>query len=201
MKGIISNGMSEQDPSAAPSPEEDPTAQAQDPSLEGEGEDENDPDFKMALQFAMSALYENGAAKNIAEAIRKAQDVPAAIANTAYEIVVITDERTDGAVDDELLMLFVTHVVNEVVDIARAAGVQVSGSDIGQAIKQMILRYLGENGVDTRELQAAMDKFDTNSLNSIEADGEAAAEAPAGEKKAAPRSEPAAATPTEDEEE
>lgn len=201
MKGIISNGMSEEDPSAAPPPAEDPTAQAQapeDPTQE-DGEDENDPGFQQALQFAMSAMYENGAAKNIAEAIRKSQDVAGAIANTAYEIVVITDERTDGEVDDELLMLFVTYIVNEIVDIARAAGVNVTGEDIGAAIKQMILRYLGENGYDTRELQAAMDKFDASSLNSIEAGESEAATAPADEKPAA-LSEPAEGVPPEEEE-
>lgn len=190
MKGIIGNNMNPAGPAADPAAE-DPSGGQVDAAVEDEAEaedsagDENNPAFKQALQFAMAALYQNGASKNIAEQIRRSQDIPSALASVAYEIVTVTDERTQGSLPDELLMLFVTYVVEEVVDIARAAGVKVSASDIGQAIKQMILRYLGEQGIDTRELQAAMDKFDTNSLNTMEGDDGAAAQ---------PGSKPAAAS-------
>lgn len=170
MKGMIANSMgppqdeAPQDPAAG-----DAEAAAKDQgAAQDSAADENDPGFRQALQFAMSALYQNGAAKNIAEQLRKSQDIPSALASVAYEIVSITDERTNGSVSDDLLMLFVTYVVEEIVDIARASGVNVSASDIGQAIKQMILRYLGEQGVDTKDLQSAMDEFDTNSLNTME---------------------------------
>lgn len=163
MKGIVSKGMKPEDPQA----DLEPTAEQQQGDIENE-DGENDPGFQQALQFAMSALYENGAARGIAEQVRKSQSVPEGLANAAYEIVVITDERTDGAVDDDLLMLFVTYVIEEVIDIARAAGVKVEGSDMGEAIKIMTLRWLGENGYDTTDLQSAMDKFDTKSLNTID---------------------------------
>jgi len=36
----------------------------------------------------------------------------------------------------------------------------ITPKDAADAFKQMLLRYLGENGVDTSQLQQSMDKID-----------------------------------------
>ena len=160
------------DPSAAPPDSEGPgdeqgAADEQEPpdAAGGDQGDENDPNFQQALKFAMDALYKNGAAKHIAEQLRSTNDVPGTLADAAYQIVQITDEKTQGAVPDELLVLFASRILEEVGDIATAAGIKVQASDIAQAMKTMILRYLGENGVDTTQLQGAMDKVNPDSFN------------------------------------
>lgn len=126
---------------------------------------EDDPGYTEAMAFAMEALYANEAAVNVAKSFKGAQNIPDALANTAYEIVSITDEKTDGAVPDELLALFATRILEEVAEIAEAAGVQVKPSDVALALKQMILRFLGEQGVDTTQLQQAMDQVDPEEFN------------------------------------
>lgn len=140
-------------------PPQDPAAQQDD------GTDETDPNFQQALKFAMDALYKGGAAKQIAEQIRKAQDVPETLADAAYNIVTITDEKTQGKIPDQLLVLFASNILEEVADIADAAGIKLKPADIALALKNMILRYLGENGVDTTQLSAAMDKVDPEEFN------------------------------------
>jgi len=144
--------MSKPQPTQAPAPEE-----GMDP--------ESNQGFAKATQFAMEALYANKAANDIAKALRTAPDKVEAMANTAYEIVSITDEKTDGAVPDELLAAFATFVLEEVAEIAEAAGLEVKPSEVALALKQMILRFLGEQGVDTTQLQQAMDQVDPEEFN------------------------------------
>lgn len=150
--------MNKPQPTQAPAPEE-----GMDP--------ESNEGFAKATQFAMEALYANKAANDIAKALRTAPDKVEAMANTAYEIVSITDERTDGAVPDELLAAFATFVLEEVAEIAEAAGLEVKPSEVALALKQMILRFLGEQGVDTTQLQQAMDQVDPEEFNRM-AEGE-----------------------------
>ena len=128
---------------------------------EGEGPDENDPAFQTALQYAMQALYENDAARDVAQALQAAaQDPAGALAETAYEIVSVVDERTDGQVPDELLILLTVTILQEVADIGEAAGVDVSPSNLAEAFKRMLLHFLGEQGLDTTELEQAMAEVD-----------------------------------------
>lgn len=147
--------------------EADPAIQEQmpagaEPEMEEEesGADESDPNFQQALNFAMEALYSKGAAKDVAKSLKAAPSPIEGVANVAYDVTSIVDERTDGAVPDELLMLLGMRVLEEVVDIADAAGLQMSPVDIAGAFKQMTLRYLGEQGMDTSQLEQAMNNID-----------------------------------------
>lgn len=123
--------------------------------------DENDPNFQAAVKYAMEVLYGKGAAKDIAKQVRAAQGNPVeGVANIAYEITSVVDEKTEGAVPDELLVPLAMQILEEVVEIAEAAGITLSPVDVAAAFKQMILRYLTEQGVDTSQLQTAMDQID-----------------------------------------
>ena len=71
-------------------------------------------------------------------------------------------------------MEFARQILQEVADIAEAAGIQLKGSEIATAMKQMILRYVGEQGMDTTQLSAAMDDVDPAEFDRMaEEDGEA----------------------------
>lgn len=154
----------------ASGPAMDPNAQAAaptDPMPEGAEPDESDPAYQAAMELAMKALYGEQAAKGVAESLRMAQDPVEGLSNTAYEIVSIIDERTEGAVPDELLVLLATNVLEEVGEIAEAAGIEVTPADIAAALKQMILRFLGEQGVDTTQLEQAMGQVNPEDFNQI----------------------------------
>lgn len=132
---------------------------------------DTDPGYNQAVQFAMETMYGQKAAKQIAQSLKAAPDKVDAMANTAYEIVSIVDERTEGAIPDELVAAFATFVLEEVAEIADAAGLDVQPSDVALALKQMILRFLGEQGVDTTQLQQAMDQVDPEEFNRMAQEG------------------------------
>ena len=162
MAGLIKDQMAPAQEAMPAEAEQMPTEEMD----EGEGPDpDTDPNYTTALKFAMQALYENGAAEGVAKSLRSARDPVEGLASTAYEITSIVDERTEGAVPDELFALLATKILGEVADIGEAAGVKYKPSDIALALKTMILRYLGEQGMDTTQLQQAMDQVDPEEFN------------------------------------
>lgn len=170
MAGLIQQKMN---PSAAdeqmeqePIEGKGPDGSAMHEGMEGEAPEANDnstpgednPVFQQALTFAYEALYANKAAKDIANQLKAERSLSDGMANVAYEITAIIDERTDGQVPDELLVPLAMNVLEEVSEIAEAAGLDPQPEDVATAFKTMILRYLGEQGVDTTQLQQAMDQ-------------------------------------------
>lgn len=164
MAGLINEQMQAPAAQMGPAATMQPGADQMAPEAEA---DESNPAFQQAMQFAMEALYGQKAAKDVAESLRLANDPVEGLANTAYEIVSIIDERTDGAVPDELLVLLATNVLEEVGEIAEAAGLDVSPANIAEALKQMILRFLGEQGVDTTQLEQAMSQVNPEEFNQL----------------------------------
>ena len=124
------------------------------------GANEDNPQFVQAMKYALQVLYEKGAAKDVAEQVRAGKDKVESMANIAYEITSTVDERTEGKVPRELIGLLAMAILKEVTDIASAAKVDMSPVDAANAFKMMLLRYLGENGVNTSQLQQAMDQVD-----------------------------------------
>jgi hypothetical protein len=96
----------------------------------------------------------------VAKQLRSGTDKVESLANIAYEITSIVDEKTNGEVPRELIALLAMAILNEIIDIAEAAKMGVTPADAAGAFKQMLLRYLGENGVDTTQLQQSMDQVD-----------------------------------------
>jgi ketopantoate reductase len=146
-----------------------PPAAGAPPTKPGSDEkgDSNDGALESAVNFAMQALYGNGAAQQVAKAIQTAKDKVEAIANTAYEMVAVVDEKTDGQVPNEDLVALAAQVLGEVVEIAQAAGVKIGPMDIAAAMKDMLLRYITEAGLDPTQLRAAMDKINPAQLNTV----------------------------------
>lgn len=183
-KGIIAGAMPEdpEDESMESGDEEtqehasgkEPPDEAMQPEADEGPSPESDPAFRDALKFAMTALYQNGAAKKIAEAITSATDKVTAIANTAYDIVSITDEKTQGSVPEELLAVLGAHVLQEVTDICEAAGQGCAPADVAEAFKRMVLRFVEEQGFDTAQLKQAMDQVDPNEIVKAAQSGEPA---------------------------
>jgi len=121
--------------------------------------DESDPSYQAAMQFVADALYRNDAAQSIATQIEKASDKVKAVADISYDIANVAIEKLEGQLPEELYILFASTVLEEISEISEAAGVELTPGDIAGAMKQMILRFLGEMGENTSELQVAMDQF------------------------------------------
>jgi hypothetical protein len=150
MAGLIQQQM------GAPAPEQQPPGamSAQDPAMmqqsaeedvgtDVEDIDENNPGFQAALNMAMQALYEAGAAEDVAQALVSAPDPIEGLANTAYEMVEVSASRVEGF-DEEYLPLLAIVILGELTDIADAAGKPYQPSQVAEAFKQMTLRLLQE---------------------------------------------------------
>lgn len=128
---------------------------------QAEGEfNEDDPTFQTAIDFVMQALYGKQAAKDISKQLKSAPSLPEGMSDVAYNITSIADEKTQGNLADEYLAPLAMKVLEEVVEIADASGLDPQPEDVAVAFKTMILRYLQEQGADTTQLQQAMDQID-----------------------------------------
>ena len=153
-------------------------APAQDPNvagLVGDPGDEpeptvdsdTDPGYAQAMQLLRAALYESGAARDVAKGLRASKDVAAGLADVTYNFISMVDERTDGAVPDELMATFAAEALAEVVEVGRAAGVTIGGTEVAKAMQTMILRYVGENGGDATQLTQSMSAINPGQVGEV----------------------------------
>lgn len=171
MKGSAADEEMEQEPVEGKGPD----GSAMHEQMEGEAPEANDnsespensPMFQKALTFAYEALYKNGAADDVAKQLKSAPGIADGMADIAYNITSIVDERTGGEIPDELVAPVAMAVLQEVSEIAEAANMDPQPEDIATAFKTMILRYLGEQGVDTTQLQQAMDQVDPSEFRKV----------------------------------
>ena len=133
--------------------------------------DEDNPAFIAAVEFVKTALYEQGAADQVSSVVKKSKSPVDDIANFAYELTSIADEKTNGEVPDELLVLLGSTVLAEIAEIADASGITLQPADIASALKMMILRFMGEQGYDTRQLHEAMNQISPEQINQMAQEG------------------------------
>lgn len=169
MSGLISGQMGA--PEAPEAPEQE---QMEQPGAGGADEGGESPEYQAAVQFAMEALYKNGGAKQLAQAMRSADDPVKAMADAAYQMMQIVDEQTDATIPDEELVPLAVDILSEVADVAQAAGVQVGGEQVAKAMQAMLLRFVKESGGDTAQLEQAMSQVDMSQFNQVAAGGEGA---------------------------
>lgn len=112
--------------------------------------------MERAMDVVRKGLYGAEAARDVAKAMKAANDPAEGLAMTAYEMVAMADEATEGQIPDEELVGFATEVLGEVADIATAAGVKVGGAQIARAVQLMLVRFVTEQGLDPTQLQQAM---------------------------------------------
>lgn len=127
----------------------------------------DEPNYKAAIDYMNEVLYSQAAAKDISKQLNSAQDLADAMANVSYDITSILDEKTDGNVPDELLVPLAMKVLEEVVEIAEATGLDPQPEDVAAAFKKMILRYLQEQGLDTTQLDEAMNQVDPSVFRQV----------------------------------
>ncbi len=120
-----------------------------------EGGGMGDEAYEAGMDLVMQALYEQGGAKDIAKLLT-GENPAQALAEQAYKIIEIADERTMGEIPDERLVEFAMEVLGEVAEIAEAAGGRIDGNVISEAFSTMMVRFLKEQGLDTAQVEAAM---------------------------------------------
>jgi hypothetical protein len=156
MQGMLASAVKPQAP-------QQPQGQPQAP-MQGQPPAEGGSAYDQAMGLVREALYSKEAARDVAKAMKVAGDPAQGLADTAYEMVTIADEGTQGQVPDEELVSLATEVLGEVADIATAAGIEVKGATIAKAMQMMLVRYVTEQGLDPTQLQQAMAQVNPDEL-------------------------------------
>ena len=163
------------DQSAEPGP--DASADAQD---DGGDPNPKDPNYLKAKELAMSKLYEEGAAQEIGKALQKAPSLLQGLVEQSLVLFSSVDEATNGSVPDNLLLLLGLDMLNEVAEIANAAGLPVDPKTIAAAVQQFILAVVEDLGGDTSQVQQAMSQLDPGQVGNALAQAQQGEAQPAG---------------------
>lgn len=154
MAGLIGGAMAPEAENEGPESE-----LPEDDGMEGGGEAEDegsgidDPAYQAAVKRAMSTLYQKGAAKQLAQALRAAPSPAQGLADSAYKMTQIVDEQTGGNVPEDLLGALAVQLLGETAEVAEAAGVPVDGKTIAEATRLMLEMYLDDSGADPAQVQ------------------------------------------------
>jgi hypothetical protein len=89
--------------------------------------------------------------------LRDASDLPRALAQAAYALVAMVDEKTQGLIADEDLAEVGADTLGVVAEIAEQEGLQIGSREVAAATNLMIRQYLEENG-EVEALQAMQEQ-------------------------------------------
>lgn len=132
----------------------------EDPQAESEEVNLDDPAYKAALKEARSRLYSKEVAEGLAKSLLYAPDVATGIADQTKALLEATDQLTEGTVPDELYMMLGIELMGDVAEMAEAAGLSVTGTDLVKAMRQFMLGVIEDLGGDVNDLNAAMSQID-----------------------------------------
>lgn len=177
---IVADQMGGMPPGVSPAPQGPQTMGALPPQEQmppGMEEDADEPEadvdhpaYQAALRFVADALYKNEAAVSISDQFKTGKENKTeTMAHVAYDIMTVALEKLDGKLPEELWQLLTASVLEELAEIAEASGVEYSPADLADVFKQILLRFLGEMGENTTELESAMDQFSPELFNKLAA--------------------------------
>ena len=109
------------------------------------------------------------ALRAIVEMLRDASDLPRSLAQAAYALVAMVDEKTQGLIADEDLAEVAVDTLGVVAEIAEQEGLQIGSREIAAATNLMIRQYLEENG-EVEALQAMQEQDIDAAAGEIEND-------------------------------
>lgn len=121
---------------------------------------ESDEGYRSALELMLSKLYEEGVAEKLGQALSSAPDKVQGVVEQTVNLLDVMEQLTQGSVPDELVMAFVLEATQQVVEIAQAAGVQLSNADIAAAVREVMAQVMENLGADTTQLREEMGKVD-----------------------------------------
>lgn len=133
----------------------------QDEQIEDDGES---PEFLRAREMMLSKLYEEGAAQGIGQALAAAPGVVQGIVDQSMALVDAMEEATQGSVPDEEAMAFVMDIVQEVVEIAQASGIQVRNAEIASAVGEVLAQVVENLGGDSKAIREEMANIDPEEI-------------------------------------
>jgi len=128
---------------------------------------EADQALQEAVNWIGEKLYGTPLAQELASQMRGGKIQPAILATFAYSLSEKADTATGGNIAAENLSYLAIIALNEVVEVAISSGAQVPPEAISKAMQHMITKYLQDQGVDTSQIERAMEKVDDKEVAAL----------------------------------
>lgn len=135
-----------------------------------EGDDatpEEQEAYEKGVVAIMRVLYDSNAADGIVEGVLSAGGSPESIAKATLTLMKSIDEATGGQIPETVLAPLATEALTQIVELVEAAGVEVGGRGIAQALQIMLLDFMTEYGADPAQIQQALSTVDTDAIGKL----------------------------------
>tara|TARA_B100001057_G_C22684585_1_gene885141 strand:- start:206 stop:748 length:543 start_codon:yes stop_codon:yes gene_type:complete len=114
----------------------------------------DDPALEQAITNIGQRLYNEDLAEQIADTVGKSEtNLPRNLATIAYKLAESSDVDADGDIKEENLAVLGMIALNEVFEIAEAAGVKTDSSDVSVAFKHMVVMFAQDQGLPEDQVQ------------------------------------------------
>lgn len=140
--------------------QQQPTEQT--PPQEEEYPLEEDEAYQKATKWVYEQLYKGEFGEKIAKIVRAMPEPNGALADVTYRLTEKADEITGSNIAEENLIPLGVFVLEEVLEVAEAAGKEIDEAGVSKIFKKIILTWLRESGVDTQQMEQAFSQVDDN---------------------------------------
>jgi len=130
---------------------------------------ENDQALSAAVDIVGQELYAGETAVKIGEAFKKAGTVtPKMVAAMAYKLAQKADTETGGEILEENLAYLGVVTLSEILEIAGASDIDVNPEFVSKAMKQLVLVFVSDQGMDASALEQQFNNIDDKDFAKFE---------------------------------
>lgn len=123
---------------------------------------------KFSLACSKVLFTEGGVVDKVVQTLQGG-DIPTTLANMAYDITKMIDEKAGGVLDEELIVPAAADVLGQIAEAAQVAKIPVKGREIAMATRIMLERYMTEQGEDPQQVKGMFDNVNHDEIgNSID---------------------------------
>ena len=119
---------------------------------------------KFSLACKQALFADGGMADKLSAELAKPEEDSQTLANFSYQLTAMLDAKSRGMLDVEALPAAAADVLDQVIEVAQAAGAKIGPKEVARATQLMLNKYLEENGASRDDLQKMNEAADAGKV-------------------------------------
>ena len=117
--------------------------------------------YQQAVKNGLRVMFGKGVREQTMEFMESGDDVPQAMADGIYSVVVYLFNQSNGTMPPQILIPVGVELLAHAVDVAKKAGIDVPDSDVAEGMGQFIQAVLTASGVGPEQMQQLVAGMDS----------------------------------------
>lgn len=117
--------------------------------------------YQQAVKNGLLVMFGKGVREQTLSFMESGEDVPQAMADGIYSVVVYLFNQSNGTMPPQILIPVGVELLAHAVDVAKKAGIDVPDSDVAEGMGQFIQAVLTASGVGPEQMQQLVAGMDS----------------------------------------